>query len=136
MLPIPSERRSRYPVEPKPPKYVIPFAPELVDLILSDEKVMTYRYNGTGKYEYLNVGDEINIQDQGSGEIVAPGVVTDKEKTTFSELPLDRPGHEPYASKDEQREVFSGYYAYLGREIRDDDPFLVLGYQLKHSGSN
>lgn len=136
MLPISPERRSRYPVEPKPPKYVIPFAPELVDLILAGEKVMIYRYNGTGKYEYLNVGDEINIQNNGTGEIVAPGVVTDKEKTTFLNLPLDRPGHEPYTSKEEQRDVFSGYYEYLNRRIKDSDPFLILGFQLRLSGSS
>lgn len=122
--------RSRYPVEPKPSAYVISFAPELIPAILSGEKVMTYRYNGAGKYEYLNVGDKVNIQNSKSDEIVAPGVVTDKERTMFLDLPLDRPGHEPYGNKEEQRAVFSGYYAYLGRPIKDEDPFLILGYKL------
>ena len=122
--------RSHYPVEPKPNAYVIPFAPELISLILAGQKIMTYRFNGNGKYEYLNVGDKVNIQDSGTKELAAPGVVTDKEKTTFMGLPLNRNGHEPYASKEEQRAVFNGYYEYLKRPIADDDPFLIIGFQL------
>ncbi len=115
--------------EPKPEMYTILFKQELVDLILTGQKIKTYRYGI--KYDYLKVGDEVDIQNSHSKEIACKATITDKYRTTFKELPINIPGHEPYESKDDQRQTFSGYYAYIGREIVNDDPFLVLEFQIK-----
>lgn len=111
-----------------PDKYVIPFAPELVSLILDDKKSTTYRFGK--KYDYLQTGDRVKIQNSNSKKIVADAEITAKAETTFKELPLDDGSHEAYEDKEHQRQVLSGYYAYVGRPISDDDIFLVLDFKL------
>lgn len=64
------------------------------------------------------------------GAIIGPAKITKKVSTTFIGLPLDSPGHETPKEKEHQRKVLSGYYAFLGREIRDDDPFIILDFEL------
>ncbi|HUW22113.1 MAG TPA: ASCH domain-containing protein [Candidatus Bathyarchaeia archaeon] len=120
---------SKYPVEPRPDKYVIPFAPELVPLILSGAKVKTYRFGK--KHDYLQVGDQVDLQNYKTQEIICRAAVTAKERTTFGRLPLTIPGHETYPNKERQRQVFSGYYAYLGRPVADDDRFLIFEFQMR-----
>jgi len=115
----------------KPEAYVIPFAPELVGLILDKLKLTTYRFGR--KYDYLNVGNEVSIQDSTSKEIVARAVIKKKSQTTFLGLPLNNGSHESYRDKEHQRKVMSGYYAYLGRPIEDDDEFLVFDFELIES---
>ena len=122
-------KTSKYKVEPRPDLYDIPFAPELVPLILSGEKVKTYRFGL--KHDYLGVGDEVNLQHYQNQEIICRAIITDKKRATFKDLPLSIPGHETYPTKEKQRQVFSGYYAYLGRPIRDEDIFLVLEFRIK-----
>lgn len=112
----------------KPDEYAIAFAPELIEFILQDRKLTTYRYGD--KYLYLKVGDEISIQDSKTGEIRAKARITGKMKTTFGELPIQIGTHEAYRDKKHQREVLSGYYAYLGRLLVDEDPFLVFDFKL------
>lgn len=105
---------------------VLPFAPELIAFILDKKKVATYRMGR--KYDYLRVGDTVRLQNSQSGEMVGSAVITSKNYVTFKELPLEGGGHESYGDKEHQRKVFSGYYAYIGRPIEDDDEFLVLGF--------
>ncbi len=113
--------------EPKADKYIIPFAPELVSMILNGQKVRTYRFGN--KYDYLKTGDEVKIQNSSTKEVVAPARVVGKGKVSFGELPVQIEGHETYHDKEHQRKVFSGYYAYIGREISDSDPFLVIEFE-------
>jgi hypothetical protein len=128
MSPKVPEKTSIYTTEPVVDKYTIRFAPELVSLIQAGEKVKTYRYGD--KYDYLNKGDTIEIQEGENEEIIGKATLITKSKTTFGKLPLETQGHESYKNKDHQRKVFSGYYAYLGRKIKDDDLFLILEYQM------
>lgn len=111
-----------------PDEYAIAFAPELVGFILQDRKLTTYRYGD--KYGYLKVGDEISIQNSSTGEIKAKARIINKMKTTFGELPIQIGTHEAYRDKEHQREVLSGYYAYLGRPLVDEDSFLVFDFEL------
>jgi|GEM_PF-2260691 len=119
---------SRYEEEPKPAPYCVPFAPELIPLILEGRKVKTYRLGL--KYDYLSVGDKVKIQNWDTQEIIGEAVVTHKERTTFDKLPLENPGHEPYNDKESQRKVFSHYYAYIKRPLKDDDLFLIIEFRL------
>lgn len=109
-------------------KYVLPFAPELVKLILDNKKTTTYRLGD--KYDYLQSGDNIKIQNSVTKEIVAEAVITNKSTATFAELPISGGGHEVYADKEHQRKVLSGHYPHIGRQIDDDDLFLVLNFKL------
>ena len=126
-----SQKTSVNQEEFKPDQYVIAFAPELVAFILEDLKLTTYRYGD--KYDYLNIGDEISIQDSDTKQIVAKATITNKTRTTFGELPIQIGTHESYKDKDHQRQVLSGYYAYLGRPLDDKDPFLVFDFELVRS---
>ena len=109
-----------------PERDVLPFASELIAFILAGNKVVTYRLGR--KYEHLKSGDHVRLQNSRSGDIVGSAVITSKKFMSFKELPLDSTGHETYMDKEHQRKVFSGYYAYVGRPIEDDDEFLVLGF--------
>jgi hypothetical protein len=114
--------------EYKPEFNVLPFAPELVDFISKNMKLTTYRFGD--KYGYLNVDDTITIQNSETGELVHKAEVTGKSETTFADLPLNDGSHESYRDKEHQREVFSGYYKYIGRSIEDSDKFLVISFKL------
>jgi hypothetical protein len=114
--------------EYKADKYVIPFAPELIKFILEDKKMTTYRFGD--KYSYLQPGDRIKVQDSNTKDIVTNAVITRKTKATFAELPVSTGSHESYTDKEHQRNVLSGYYAYIGRKIKDDDPFLIFSFKL------
>lgn len=115
--------------EYKPPKGAIGFAPELIDFILGGKKLSTYRYGD--KYDYLSVGDTIDIQDSTARKTVCKAIVTDKAYTTFAQLPLKINIHESYKDKEHQRAVLSGYYAFLGRPLEDEDEFIKFEFELK-----
>lgn len=112
----------------KPDAHSIAFAPELIQFIKDNQKLTTYRFGK--KYDHFRVGDFVNYQNSETGEIVGTLRIVNKKEVTFSELPLESSTHEVYKSKEHQRQVLSGYYAYIGREIADDDPFLILGFTL------
>lgn len=112
----------------KPRPHVIAFAPELINFILEDLKVTTYRFGK--KYDYLKVGDVVDIQDSSTRRIVGSAEITGKNSTTFKDLPLTSDTHESYKDKEHQRNVLSGYYAYIGRPIEDKDDFLVFDFRL------
>lgn len=111
-----------------PDDHVIPFAPELVAFIAEEKKLTTYRF-GT-KYDYLKIGETVKIQNSATKEIVGNAVITGKCDSTFKDIPTTTGTHESYRDKEHQREVLSGYYAYIGRPIADDDPFLIFDFKL------
>lgn len=110
------------------PVGIISFAPELIKFIKEKRKYQTYRF-ADEKYQQIKVGDVVSIKEYG-GAIIGPAKITKKVSTTFVDLPLDSPGHETPKDKEHQRKVLSSYYAFLGREIRDDDPFIILDFEL------
>ena len=111
-----------------PPKGSIAFAPELIRLIQSGEKRSTYRYGL--KYDYIKIGGMVEIVDSSTEQVSAKVVVKAKRRVVFSDLPLSFDKHETYRDKEHQRQVLSGYYAYIGRPIHDDDTFLIIEFEL------
>lgn len=114
--------------EPKAGRYILPFAPELVQFIKDKQKAVTYRFGD--KYDYLQIGDEVQIQDVDAKEMIGRAKLTNKSWTTFKDLPLDGVGHEAYRDKEHQRHILEGYYAYTGKPVEDDSAFLVLEFRL------
>lgn len=114
-----------------PEQNVIPFAPELIDFIINNLKTTTYRFGR--KYDYLHVGNTVAIQNSSTKDIIGHAVITRKSYTTFKDLPLSSGSHEAYEDKEQQRKVHSGYYAYLGRPITDDDEYVVFDFELTSS---
>jgi hypothetical protein len=102
----------------------IGFAPNLVSLILNGSKTLTYRIGN--KYEFLKVGDEIDIRDSSSDKVFARVKIVEKDYTIFADLPIDRVGHEVYSSKQEQRDAFEKYYG----QIKNEDKILILGFKV------
>ncbi|TRZ77841.1 hypothetical protein D4R87_01900 [bacterium] len=119
---------SKYEKEPEFEKYILPFAPELCDFIKEKRKFITYRFGN--KYDYLEIGDKIKIQDCDTKEIIGDAKIVNKQKTTFKDLPLEIEGHKKYPNKESQRDTFSNYYAYINRTIKDDDLFLTLEFKM------
>jgi len=127
-MPQVPDQTSAFTVEPTAKDNVIPFAPELIKFIQNNTKLRTYRYGQ--KYNYLNVGEVVSLSDVVSGQEVARARITKKGSVAFADLPLETEGHEAYSDKEHQRRVFSGYYQYLGRHIKDSDEFLVIDFEL------
>ena len=71
-------------------KYTVSFAPELIDFIVKKKKYQTFRFGN--KYDYLNTGDKVTILETSNTNPVAQAIITNKEKTTFKDLPLNSPG--------------------------------------------
>lgn len=117
-----------YKTETKHTKYALGFGPELIQFILSGKKVKTYRFGL--KYDFLQPGDVITVLDTVNMKPYGRAKVLSKKLVTFKELSLDNPGHEAYKNKEHQRQVFSGYYAFTGKPVEDNDPFLVFEFKL------
>lgn len=115
-------------LEYKPPQGSIAFAPELIGIIQSGEKQSTYRYGL--KYDYVNIGDMVDIVNSSTEQIETKVVITAKRKTIFKDLPLSFDKHESYSDKEHQRQVLSGYYAYIGHPIKDEEVFLIFEFEL------
>lgn len=127
MLQVPDSTTTNT-TEFKPDPDAMGFAPELVQFICDNKKLTTYRFGK--KYNHLQVGDIVTFQNSSNGKRMGKVRIAAKKETTFKDLPLTDPTHESYRSKEHQREVLSGYYAYLGRKIMDNDPFLVFDFEL------
>jgi hypothetical protein len=95
---------------------------------LADKKLTTYRFGN--KYDYLKIGDTVSIQDSDTKVIVGKASITNKAHTVFRDIPIKTGTHESYKDKEHQRKVLSGYYAYIGRPIKNEDPFLVFDFKL------
>ena len=102
----------------------IGFAPDLVPLIQNGSKTLTYRIGD--KFNSLQVGDTIAIRDSSTNTLFADVVITQREQTTFKDVPIDRVGHEKYESKEKQKEIFKNYYG----TVHDEDSILVLGFRV------
>ncbi len=116
------------PKNPQHDKYIIQFAPELTPFIKKDGKIKTYRFGD--KYSYLKVGDNVELREYGTDKLISKAIVKSKENMTFNDIPVNLNGHEVYDSKEHMRRVFSSYYKYINREIKDDDKFLVFTFDL------
>ncbi|MBI5140394.1 MAG: ASCH domain-containing protein [Candidatus Vogelbacteria bacterium] len=66
----------------------IGFATELVPLVKNRTKVLTYRLGD--KYNFLRIGDIIDVFNSGTGEIFGKLKIIKKERTNFVSLPLNR----------------------------------------------
>lgn len=104
---------------------MIGFAKNLVPLVKSGEKTLTYRLGI--KYADLQVGDKIKAKDSSTGKPFAEIEIIDKQLTTFSELPINKPGHEQYQSREEMRKTFQKYYE---QEVADDKPIVIIEFKL------
>ncbi len=122
------KKTSVWKTEPIPDKYSILFAPELIKFIKDHKKIQTYRFGN--KYDYLKPGDIVTLTENNNPKTKIKAKISQKMSTTFINLPLNSPGHESPRDKEHQREIMTGYYAYLGRKIKDDDPFLIFDFEL------
>lgn len=123
------QKMSVWKTEPEHERYVLYFAPELIEFIRQKQKYTTYRLGG--RYDYLKVGDRVAIRENNRSEGVAKATIPGKRWSAFRDLPLETDGHEAYRNRQEARRVLSGYYSWLGREILDDDQFLVIDFRLE-----
>lgn len=114
--------------EYKPPTNSIAFTPALVSEIKSGRKKLTYRLGL--KYDGIQEGDVVDAINSDTKQVEAKIKITSKTQVKFSDLPLNIDGHGVYKSKEHQREVMNGYYSYTGREILDEDLFLVFKFTL------
>lgn len=88
----------------------IGFAPDLISLIQSGAKTLTYRIGP--KFALLQEGDVLSALDSVTREQVAILRVISKGMSRFDELPLDDPRHEAYYSKEHMVSVFKFYYGF------------------------
>lgn len=105
-------------------KQSIGFAANLIPLILNKTKTLTYRKGD--KYDFLEVGGEVDFRDSSTDKVFGKLKIKEKDYTTFKDLPIDRVGHEAYQSKQDQKETFEKYYG----EISDSDPIIVISFEL------
>lgn len=104
---------------------VLGFAKQLVPLVKDGSKILTYRLGL--KYDFLQNGDTILVEDSSTRVPFAKIKVVRVSKTAFADLPIDRRGHEAYASKSEQREVFEGFYK---RVVNDTEQVLIIEFKI------
>lgn len=81
-----------------PEKGGIGFSPELIKIIMSGQKLSTYRFGK--KYHHLKVGDTVRIENSDTGEVACLAKVTDKSMTTFKDLPISGNSHETFRDKE------------------------------------
>jgi hypothetical protein len=106
-------------------KIVFGFDETLVPLIETGDKTFTYRLGD--KYDFLVVGDSCWIENSTTHQPFVEIEILNKTKVSFRDLPIDRKGHEIYASKEEQRRILGGYYQ---KSLQDDDSFLVFEFKV------
>ena len=104
---------------------ILGFAKQLVPLVENGSKTLTYRLGG--KYVFLQSGDRLMVEDSSTHTPFAEIEIIDVSKMVFADLPIDRQGHEVYASKSEQREVFEGFYK---RVVNDAEKVLIIEFKV------
>lgn len=106
------------------------FTPELTELIKQGKKTNTVRLEAKN----LVVGDVANLITRLSETEVsksfAQAKITQVQRMKLADLPIDTPGHEAYASKEEQLLAYQGYY---GKEVTLDDKFMVYDFEILDS---
>lgn len=101
------------------------FADNLAPLVLDGTKTLTYRLGD--KYDYLNAGDICRIRNAETKMPFAEIEILNKTNVRFTDLPIDRKGHESYPSKEAMRKTFESYYK---RPVTDGTPVLVFQFKL------
>lgn len=101
------------------------FVKQLVPLVKEGTKTLTYRLGE--KYAFLQSGDRLIAENSSTHTPFAEIEIIEVSKTTFADLPIDRHGHEAYASKSEQKKIFEGFY---GRPINDAEPALAIEFKV------
>jgi hypothetical protein len=104
---------------------ILGFAENLVPSVKDGSKTLTYRLGF--KYAYLKVGDHFLVENTATHIPFAEIEIMSVSQASFQDLPIDRPGHETYESKEGQRKIFEGFY---GTRVKDEDPFLVFEFKV------
>ena len=109
------------------PKDSLKFTPELTELIKQGKKTNNVRLEAKN----LAVGDVADLitrlSDTEISKPFAQAKITQVQTMKLADLPIDMPGHEQYASKEEQLLAYQGYY---GKEVTFDDEFTVYDFEL------
>lgn len=101
------------------------FKPHLVDLILSGAKTTTWRLFDD---KDLQVGDEVDIVNSDSKEVVARAVLTNVRSKPLGEVDdADYEGHEKYESQAVMLAHFRNYY---GDSVNLDTELKVVDFIL------
>ena len=104
---------------------ILGFAKSLVPLVKEGTKKRTYRL--VQKYAFLQSGDRLIAEDSSAHIPFAEIEIIGVSRMSFSDLPIDCHGHEIYASKSEQREIFERLYK---RAVDDTEPVLIIEFKV------
>jgi hypothetical protein len=103
----------------------IKFDSNLVPLVLSGEKITTWRLWDD---KNLSVGDIVDFIDRGTGQqFVTAELVKVIEKSIKDLTPEDQVGHEKYETVQEICETFSRYYK---QTVTPDDKVKIIWFKL------
>ncbi|MDD5437796.1 MAG: ASCH domain-containing protein [Patescibacteria group bacterium] len=101
------------------------FASNLVPLILSSEKISTWRLFDD---KDLQIGDELAFINKETGEEFAKAHITSMSIKPLSQVtPGDYEGHEKYSSIDEMLETYKKYY---GDKVTPETEVKILKFEL------
>jgi hypothetical protein len=101
------------------------FSPDLVPLVLSDEKYLTWRLWDD---KDLKEGDMVTLIRRPGLTAFAVAKITRCTKKLFGELTEeDKRGHEPFKTDVEMYETYTGYYK---RKIGPETPLKVLKFEI------
>lgn len=101
------------------------FSPPLVPLILSGNKISTWRLFDD---KNLSVGDEVDFLEHGTGRHFATARLTRVVEKLMGELTdVDKQGHETFATDEEMYATYSGYY---GTQVSVITPIKLVWFEL------
>lgn len=101
------------------------FAPHLVPLILSGEKVSTWRLFDD---KNLSVGDQLEFINKETGEKFGEAeIIAIKEKKLGEIEDSDYNGHEKFASKEQMIESYKQYY---GDQVNLETIVKIIDYKM------
>lgn len=102
------------------------FSPQLVPLILSGQKVSTWRLFDDKE---LSVGDIVNFLEHGTGRHFASGRLIRVVEKLMGELTdTDKEGHEKFETDEEMYATYSRYY---GKSISEATPVKLIWFELR-----
>ncbi len=109
----------------KPSQDSLKFTPELSELVKSGRKTATFRLG----VKNLKVGDIAELLTRHEDHVSPFGYakITDVKTMTLGTLPIDYAGHEKYTSKEQQLEVYRGYY---GDGVTLESEFTIYDFEL------
>ncbi len=104
----------------------VKFAPHLVPLILSGEKVSTWRLFDD---KDLSVGDQLEFINKETGEKFGEAeIIAIKEKPLGEIQDADYNGHEKFESKEE---MIDNYKKYYGDKVNVDTIVKMIDFKMK-----